>query len=205
MGTRALIKRLVDTTGAAAILAVTAPVLVAAGAAIRAQGDGHVFFVQERIGKDGRPFQLYKLRTMRSANDADGRPLPDGERLTAVGRFLRATSLDELPQMINILKGDMSLVGPRPLLPRYVPRYTPEQLRRHEVLPGITGWAQVNGRNAIAWDEKFRLDVWYVDHWSLRLDVKILAMTALRVVRPSGISNEGNATMPEFMGTEGDH
>ena len=203
MDTRAWIKRLVDTAGAAAILAVTAPVLVAAGGAIRAQGDGPVLFTQQRIGRDGRPFKLYKLRTMRLANDADGRPLPDGERLTRLGKFLRASSLDELPQMFNVLRGDMSLVGPRPLLPQYVPRYTPEQARRHEVAPGITGWAQVNGRNAIGWEDKFRLDVWYVDHWSLRLDAKILALTALRVVKTTGISNEGSATMPEFMGTDG--
>lgn len=202
MGTRAIVKRLVDTTGAAAVLIAAAPVLALAGAAIRAQGDGPVLFTQERIGRDGRPFRLYKLRTMRSATDADGRPLPDGERLTRLGRFLRASSLDELPQMFNVLTGDMSLVGPRPLLPQYVPRYTPEQARRHEVLPGITGWAQVNGRNAIAWDEKFRLDVWYVDHWSLRLDAKILALTALRVAKTTGISNEGSATMPEFMGSK---
>ena len=200
MSTRAMAKRLLDQLGAVAVLAVTAPVLAVAGAAIRAQGDGPVLFTQERIGRDGRPFRLYKLRTMRLANDSQGRPLPDAERLTSLGTFLRATSLDELPQLINVLKGDMSLVGPRPLLPRYLPRYTPEQARRHEVTPGITGWAQVNGRNSLAWDDKFRLDVWYVDHWSLRLDARILALTALRVVKPTGISNEGSATMPEFLG-----
>lgn len=141
-----------------------------------------------------------KFRTMRSAVGVDGKPLPDAERLTALGRFLRASSLDELPQLWNVVHGDLSLVGPRPLLMQYLPRYTPEQARRHDVLPGITGWAQVNGRNAISWDEKFARDVWYVDHWSLLLDLRILALTLLRVVRRQGIAQEGHVTMPEFTG-----
>jgi lipopolysaccharide/colanic/teichoic acid biosynthesis glycosyltransferase len=138
---------------------------------------------------------------MRDARDATGRLLPDEARLTALGHFLRASSLDELPQLWNVLRGDLSLVGPRPLLIQYLPRYSPEQARRHDVLPGITGWAQVNGRNAISWEEKFALDVWYVDHWSLALDLRILALTLLKVVKRSGISREGHATMPEFMGS----
>ncbi len=142
-----------------------------------------------------------KFRTMRDAVAPDGKPLPDEQRLTPVGRFLRSTSLDELPQLWNVLKGDMSLVGPRPLLMQYLERYTPRQARRHDVKPGITGWAQVNGRNALSWEEKFELDVWYVDNWSLWLDAKILAKTVLQVLRRSGISNPGHVTMPEFMGT----
>jgi lipopolysaccharide/colanic/teichoic acid biosynthesis glycosyltransferase len=138
---------------------------------------------------------------MLNATDAAGRLLPDEERLTRLGRLLRATSLDELPQLWNVLSGDLSLVGPRPLLMQYLPRYSPEQARRHDVLPGITGWAQVNGRNAISWEQKFALDVWYVDHWNLRLDLKILLMTAASVLRRSGISREGHATMPEFTGS----
>jgi lipopolysaccharide/colanic/teichoic acid biosynthesis glycosyltransferase len=161
-----------------------------------------VLFTQPRVGRDGRRFPIFKFRTMREATGPDGTPLPDDERLTRVGRALRATSIDELPQLWNVLRGDLSLVGPRPLLVRYLPRYTPEQARRHEVLPGITGWAQVNGRNAISWEERFALDVWYVDHWSLALDLRILAMTLARVLRREGVSREGHATMPEFMGRE---
>jgi len=144
---------------------------------------------------------LYKFRTMRDATGRDGRPMPDAERLTPLGRWMRKWSLDELPELFNVLKGDMSLVGPRPLLPQYLGRYTPEQARRHEVKPGLTGWAQVNGRNAITWEEKFSLDVWYVDNRSFLLDLKILAMTAWKVLRREGISAHGEATMPEFMGT----
>ncbi|MFZ5477953.1 MAG: sugar transferase [Myxococcota bacterium] len=199
---RRTLKGLADRAGAAGLLVAASPVLVLAAAAIRAEGVGPVLFTQERTGKGGRPFRLYKLRTMREAHGPDGAPLPDELRLTRLGRLLRATSVDELPQLWNVLKGDMSLVGPRPLLPRYLPRYSPEQARRHEVLPGLTGWAQVNGRNALSWEEKFRLDTWYVDHWSLRLDARILAMTALRVVRRSGIAGEGSETMHEFTGSE---
>lgn len=184
-------------------LAVALPVMLVAAIAVRARMGSPVFFIQERPGRLGRPFRLVKFRTMREVND-DGRQLADEERLTGLGRFLRATSLDELPQLWNVLRGHLSLVGPRPLLMRYLERYTPEQARRHEVLPGITGWAQVNGRNAISWEEKFALDVWYVDHWSLALDLRILLMTVRRVFRREGISRQGHATMPEFMGKNHD-
>ncbi len=161
-----------------------------------------ILFRQVRPGYRGRPFTLYKFRTMTDARDAAGRLLPDAQRLTRFGRFLRATSLDELPELFNVLRGEMSLVGPRPLLMQYLERYTPEQARRHEVYPGITGWAQVNGRNALTWEDKFRLDVWYVDHWSLALDVKILFITLWKVLRREGISQPGHATAEEFMGTK---
>jgi lipopolysaccharide/colanic/teichoic acid biosynthesis glycosyltransferase len=157
-----------------------------------------VFFRQQRPGKGGKPFEMYKFRTMLDKRDGAGTLLPDEARITWIGRLLRSTSLDELPELFNVLKGDMSLVGPRPLLMQYLDRYTPEQARRHEVKPGLTGWAQVNGRNAITWEEKFRLDVWYVDHRSLLLDLKIIAMTVLKVIRREGISEEGRATMSEF-------
>ncbi len=157
-------------------------------------------FRQQRPGLHGRPFLLLKFRTMTDARDASGTLLPDAARLTAFGRFLRAASLDELPELLNVLKGDMSLVGPRPLLMQYLGRYTPEQARRHEVRPGITGWAQVNGRNAISWEEKFRLDVWYVDHQSLWLDIRIIAMTIGKILKREGISHPGQATMEEFTG-----
>ena len=159
-----------------------------------------VLFRQVRPGFQGKPFTIYKFRTMKDAFDGDGNSLPDCERLTFVGNILRSTSLDELPELFNVLKGDMSIVGPRPLLMRYLDRYTPEQARRHEVKPGVTGWAQVNGRNAITWEDKFGLDVWYVNHWSLGLDLKVIAMTLLTVLRREGISQEGQATMEEFMG-----
>jgi lipopolysaccharide/colanic/teichoic acid biosynthesis glycosyltransferase len=159
-----------------------------------------VFFKQKRPGLKGHPFLLVKFRTMTDERDETGTLLPDGSRLTSLGRFLRATSLDELPQLWNVLRGELSLVGPRPLLMQYLERYTPEQARRHEVLPGITGWAQINGRNAISWEEKFALDIWYVDNWSLKLDALILVRTFLRVLKRDGISREGHATMPEFLG-----
>lgn len=160
-----------------------------------------VFFRHTRPGFNGKPFAMYKFRTMNNGKDADDRLLPDELRLTKLGKFLRSTSLDELPELFNVLKGDMSLVGPRPLLMEYLPLYTPEQARRHEVRPGITGWAQVNGRNAISWEEKFRLDVWYVDNQSFWLDMKILWMTVLKVFKREGISQEGQATMEKFRGT----
>ncbi|AER67527.1 Undecaprenyl-phosphate galactose phosphotransferase [Thermovirga lienii DSM 17291] len=161
-----------------------------------------VIFSQIRPGLGGKPFSMYKFRTMTDERDEEGNLLPDEQRLTRLGIFLRSTSLDELPELFNVLKGDMSLVGPRPLLMQYLTRYTPEQARRHEVKPGITGWAQVNGRNNLTWEERFRLDVWYVDNWSLWLDIKILFMTLLKVLKREGINAEGCATMPEFMGTE---
>jgi lipopolysaccharide/colanic/teichoic acid biosynthesis glycosyltransferase len=160
-----------------------------------------VFFRQLRPGLHGKPFGLLKFRTMTEDRDAKDGWLPDEKRLTRIGRFLRSASLDELPELFNVLKGDMSLVGPRPLLMQYLHRYTPDQARRHEVKQGLTGWAQVNGRNAITWEEKFKLDVWYVDHQSLWLDLKIIGMTVLKVIRREGISEEGHATAEEFMGS----
>jgi sugar transferase EpsL len=160
-----------------------------------------VLFVQTRPGLRGASFQLYKFRTMNEARDRDGRLLSDEARLTGLGRFLRSFSLDELPELINVLRGEMSLVGPRPLLLAYLERYSPEQARRHEMLPGMTGWAQVHGRNAITWEQKFDLDVWYVDHWSLALDFKILSMTLLKTVSREGIRAPGQATSEEFMGS----
>lgn len=161
-----------------------------------------VFFRQTRPGLHGRPFEMVKFRTMTDARGPDGQLLPDAERLTAFGRFLRSTSLDELPELWNVIKGDMSLVGPRPLLVEYLPLYSPEQARRHEVRPGITGWAQVNGRNALSWDDKFKLDVWYVDHRSIWLDIKILWLTVKKVLVREGISAAGEATMSKFTGSK---
>lgn len=178
-----------------------APLLGAIAAALRAALGGSPIFTQMRAGIHARTFMLYKFRTMTQARDPRGNLLPDDERLTAFGRFLRQTSLDELPQLWNVLKGDMSLVGPRPLLPDYLQRYTPFQRRRHEVRPGITGWAQIHGRNALSWEAKFELDVWYVDHRSLWLDVKIVGLTLLAVLRRRGITQPGHATMPEFRGS----
>ena len=195
-----LVKRAFDVAVAGTALAAAAPVLGAAALCVRLSMGSPVLFKQKRPGKGGKPFEVLKLRTMSDARDPSGRLLSDQERLTRVGRFIRETSLDELPQLLNVVRGDMSLVGPRPLLMQYLERYSPEQARRHDVLPGITGWAQVNGRNAVAWDERFALDVWYVDHWSLKLDLEILARTLGAVVRRSGISEEGQATMTEFMG-----
>jgi len=161
-----------------------------------------IIFKQPRPGKDNLPFILYKFRTMAEEYDSSGRLLPDSLRISVVGRFLRKLSLDELPELFNVIKGDMSLVGPRPLLMQYLDRYTPEQARRHEVKPGITGWAQVNGRNAITWQEKFKYDVWYVDNCSLWLDIKIIFMTILKVIKGEGINQPGQATMEEFKGNE---
>jgi sugar transferase EpsL len=165
---------------------------------------GHpVFFKQVRPGYRARPFAVWKFRTMTDARDAQGDLLPDADRLTRLGQFLRSYSLDELPELFNVLRGEMSLVGPRPLLLQYLERYTSEQARRHAVLPGITGWAQINGRNAISWNDKFQLDVWYVDHWSLWLDVKILLTTIWKVLKREGITQEGHATAEEFWGENG--
>lgn len=161
-----------------------------------------ILFSQERPGFKGRIFRLYKFRTMREKQDREGNAQPDEERITGFGNFLRRSSLDELPELVNVLLGQMSLVGPRPLLVAYLERYSPEQARRHEVLPGITGWAQVNGRNAISWQKKFELDVWYVDHWTFWLDIKILFMTVWKAIKREGISQPGRATMDEFMGND---
>jgi lipopolysaccharide/colanic/teichoic acid biosynthesis glycosyltransferase len=195
-------KRAVDVAVSGAALALLSPVLAGTAVAVLATMGRPVFFRQERVGKDERTFRIVKFRTMRPADRDQVAPDEDHLRITPLGRFLRDTSLDELPQLLNVLAGDMSLVGPRPLLVRYLPRYSAAQRRRHEVLPGLTGWAQIHGRNSVSWDEKFARDTWYVDHWSPVLDLKILVRTALIVVRRDGVSAEGHATMPEFMGSE---
>jgi lipopolysaccharide/colanic/teichoic acid biosynthesis glycosyltransferase len=194
-------KRWLDLVACLAAAVPLAPALLALALLVRLRLGRPVLFRQERPGRDGRPFTLLKLRTMRDLRDAAGEPLPDERRLGPLGRFLRRSSLDELPELWNVLRGDMSLVGPRPLLLEYLPRYSPEQARRHEVRPGITGWAQVNGRNALTWEEKFAHDVWYADHLSLGLDLRILGRTLLAVVRRQGIHAEGHATMPKFQGS----
>jgi len=177
------------------------PILLVLAVLVRVKLGSPVLFRQTRPGWGGRPFLLLKFRTMTEARDAKGVLLPDSERLTAFGKWLRSTSMDELPELINVLRGEMSLVGPRPLLMQYLTRYTPEQARRHEARPGLTGWAQVNGRNAISWEQKFQLDVWYVDHQSLGLDVKILFLTALKVFSREGVNASGDTSSPEFMGS----
>jgi lipopolysaccharide/colanic/teichoic acid biosynthesis glycosyltransferase len=196
-----LVKKLIDRTVAGLGLIATAPIMAAAAAAIAVSMGRPVLFRQRRPGLHGRPFEIAKFRTMRDASDARGVPLSDAERLTPLGRFLRSTSIDELPQLWNVLRGEISLVGPRPLLVKYLDRYDREQARRHDVLPGLTGWAQIHGRNAVDWDERFRLDVWYVDHWSVRLDLEILSRTVWMLVRREGIRQRGHATMPEFTGS----
>jgi lipopolysaccharide/colanic/teichoic acid biosynthesis glycosyltransferase len=195
-------KRFFDILASALGLLLLAPVIAIVAWQIRRKLCSPVLFRQVRPGKDGKPFEMVKFRTMRDAAGADGEPLPDDQRMTPVGSFLRSSSLDELPELWNVLKGDMSLVGTRPLLMEYLDRYTPEQARRHEVRPGITGWAQVNGRNAISWEEKFKLDVWYVDNRSFWLDIRILWMTIVKVFKREGISQEGQATAEKFMGTK---
>lgn len=195
-----LLKRALDLAAVGAGSVVVGPVAVATALAVRLNLGSPVLFRQTRPGLHGRPFEMLKFRTMRDALDSAGNPLPDSERLTPFGQFLRAASLDELPELINVLRGEMSLVGPRPLLMEYLPRYSKEQARRHDVRPGITGWAQINGRNALSWDEKFALDSWYVDNWSNGLDLVILFRTVWSVVRREGISHGGDATMPKFMG-----
>lgn len=196
-------KRLFDIVASVLALAILSPVLVLAALFVRLKLGAPVLFRQMRPGLGGEPFEMVKFRTMLDAVGPDGRALPDAERLTPFGRFLRAASLDELPELWNVLKGEMSLVGPRPLLMAYLPLYSPEQARRHEVRPGITGWAQVNGRNALSWEQKFEYDVWYVDNRSLMLDLRILWMTVLKVIRGSGVSAPGEATMPLFRGEAG--
>jgi len=197
---RAWIKRGFDLVLAASALVIASPLLLLIALLVRVRLGAPVLFTQQRPGLHGRPFTLYKFRTMRDLRAADGKLLPDADRLTAFGRWLRSTSLDELPELFNVLKGDMSLVGPRPLLMEYLDRYTPHQARRHEVRPGITGWAQVNGRNALSWEARFDLDVWYVEQCSLWLDLRILALTFWKVLKREGISQGGHATMPEFTG-----
>lgn len=193
-------KRFFDMVGAALALLLFSPALALLAMQVRRKMGAPVLFCQERPGVHGKPFQMFKFRTMRAEFDSEGQPLPDSERLTDFGRWLRTTSLDELPELWNVLKGDMSLVGPRPLLMEYLPLYSCEQARRHEVRPGITGWAQVNGRNAISWEEKFALDVWYVDNRGLWLDFKILLLTVKNVLSRDGINADGEVTMPRFQG-----
>lgn len=193
-------KRIIDIAVAAGLLVMLAPLMVCIAIVVRVRLGRPVFFRQSRTGRYGELFYLKKFRTMTDERDADGKLLSDDERLTGTGRFLRSYSLDELPQLFNVLRGDMSLVGPRPLLPEYLPRYSAYQNRRHDVPPGITGWAQIHGRNAVTWERKFDLDVWYVDHRSLLVDMKILAMTFAAVLRRDGINQRGHATMPEFLG-----
>ena len=194
-------KALLDRASAALLLVLISPLLALIALAVRLELGSPVIFRQQRAGRNGKIFELLKFRTMTDASDARGNLLADGERLTRLGRALRSLSLDELPQLWNVLRGDLSFVGPRPLLVRYLDRYTPEQARRHLVKPGITGWAQINGRNAIGWEQKFALDTWYVDHWGLWLDFRILLLTAWRLVRREGISSDDHATMPEFFGS----
>ena len=197
-------KRLFDIFASASGLIFLSPVFLILIYLIRKNLGEPVFFTQERPGKDGKPFKMIKFRSMRDAVDKDGNPLPDSERLTPFGKKLRATSLDELPELWNVLKGEMSLVGPRPLLMSYLPLYNEFQNRRHEMRPGVTGWAQVNGRNALSWDEKFAHDIWYIDHYSFWLDMKILFLTVKKVFIKEGISAEGEATMPYFTGNDTD-
>jgi lipopolysaccharide/colanic/teichoic acid biosynthesis glycosyltransferase len=195
------VKRLLDAVVAAGALLALSPVLLLTAFLVRVSLGGPVLFRQRRPGWHGRPFTIYKFRTMRHATGNDGLPLPDSERLTALGRFLRASSIDELPELWNVLRGDMSLVGPRPLLMDYLSLYSAEQARRHEVRPGITGWAQVKGRNALSWGDRFALDVWYVDHRTLLLDLRILLLTVRKVLASEGISHPGQATMERFDGS----
>ena len=197
-----LLKRLFDLFAAFGTLLVTSPFFLVLAILVRVRLGSPIRVRQLRPGFRGKPFVMYKFRTMTEDEDNEGVLLPDEKRLTSFGRFLRSTSLDEFPELLNIIKGDMSLVGPRPLLVEYLQRYSPEQARRHEARPGLTGWAQVNGRNAISWEEKFAYDVWYVDNRTFWLDLKILFLTLVQIVRRDGISREGHATMPVFYGTE---
>jgi sugar transferase EpsL len=193
-------KRLLDLSIAVPALVLLSPVFILVALLVRIKLGSPIFFRQRRPGLGGEPFTLFKFRTMNDARDGQGNLLPDAERLTQFGRFLRSSSLDELPELINVLKRDMSLVGPRPLLMKYLGLYTPEQFRRHEALPGITGWAQINGRNVLSWEQKFDMDIWYVEHRSFRLDVRIIALTFLKIIRREGISQPGHATAEEFTG-----
>lgn len=196
-----VIKRIFDLTAAIVVLLLTLPLLLVLALLVRIKLGSPILFCQVRPGLKGSPFTMYKFRTMTEARDGAGDLLPDAERLTPFGKFLRSSSLDEVPELLNVIKGEMSLVGPRPLLMQYLPLYSPEQARRHEARPGVTGWAQVNGRNSISWEEKFALDLWYVEHQTLWLDLKILLMTVVKVFKRHGISQEGQATMEQFMGS----
>jgi sugar transferase EpsL len=196
-----VLKRAIDVVGASAALVVLSPLLAVVAVLVRLRMGSPVLFRQERPGRNGEPFVMTKFRTMTDRRGPDGELLPDAERLTALGRWLRRTSIDELPELLNVVHGDMSLVGPRPLLMQYLPLYSPEQARRHEVRPGVTGWAQVNGRNAVTWDEKFALDVWYVEHRSTKLDVDILLRTVRQVFSGDDVNAPGHATMEPFRGS----
>lgn len=196
-----MIKRVFDGVAASAALILFSPILFVVAILVRQKLGSPILFTQVRPGLGGQPFKMVKFRTMLDAHDAHGNPLPDEQRLTQFGSFLRSTSLDELPGLWNVIKGDMSLVGPRPLLMEYLPLYTPEQAKRHNVRPGVTGWAQINGRNAISWEEKFKLDTWYVDHQSFLLDLKIILLTIKKVLIRDGISAKGEVTMSKFTGT----
>ena len=196
-----LFKRIIDIIGSLAGLIILSPVFLVVGVLVYSKLGSPIFFTQERVGKDGKIFKMIKFRTMLDSTNKFGELLDDEERLTPFGKKLRSTSLDELPELINVLKGDMSLVGPRPLLVEYIPLYSKHQFRRHEVKPGITGWAQINGRNSIDWETKFDLDVEYVDKFNLIMDIKILFLTVLKVIKRDGINQEGNATMEKFTGS----
>lgn len=195
-------KRILDISLTILGVTIASPVLITVGLLVWIFNGWPIIFRQTRPGYRGQPFQVYKFRTMSNVRDERGNLLPDSERLTPLGRFLRSTSLDELPEMFNVLRGEMSLVGPRPLLMQYLDRYSTEQARRHDVQPGITGWAQINGRNVLTWEDKFRMDVWYVDHWSIGLDVKILLFTLWKVLKREGINQPGHVSAEEFMGTQ---
>lgn len=200
MGEGFILKRVFDLTFAGVLIVLLMPILIIIGVAVAANMGRPVFFQQLRAGLNGRPFYMYKFRTMTNTCDENGILLPPDERITAFGRFLRSTSFDELPELFNIIKGDMSMVGPRPLILKYLDRYTPEERRRHEVKPGLTGWAQINGRNAITWEERFALDIWYVDNHSLWLDIKIIVLTIWKVLTRQGVSSSEDISMPEYMG-----
>jgi sugar transferase EpsL len=198
---RHFIKRLFDIISSATGLIVISPLLLILAVLVRLKLGSPILFRQQRPGLGGKAFVIYKFRTMTDQRDASGNLLPDDQRLPAFGRFLRSTSFDELPELLNVLKGDMSIVGPRPLMMKYLGRYSPEQARRHEVKPGITGWAQVNGRNTVSWEDRFKLDIWYVDNGTFWLDMKIILKSIWMVVAREGITQQGRATMDEFMGT----
>lgn len=195
-----VVKRTIDIVCSGLGLIILSPILLITAMLIRIKLGSPIFFTQDRVGKDGKIFKMIKFRTMLDATDKWGEPLPDEERMTPFGKFLRSTSIDELPELINVFKGDMSLVGPRPLLVEYIELYSPEQFRRHEVRPGITGWAQVNGRNSLSWSDRFKLDVEYVNKYNLFMDIKILFMTVFKVLKRDGISQEGHVTMEKFNG-----
>lgn len=195
-----MVKRIFDFTASLCGLILLSPILIVVALLIRLNLGSPIFFTQDRVGKNNKVFKMIKFRSMKDGVDKDGNLLPDEMRLTKFGKILRSTSLDELPELINVLKGDMSLIGPRPLLIDYLPLYNEDQIRRHNVLPGLTGWAQINGRNSLSWNEKFNLDIWYVDNWSLTLDIKILFLTIYKVFKRDGISQEGNVTMERFNG-----